>query len=127
MRVTRRAICNYAREALGARLRQARLWCGASQKSLAAASGISLSTLVRYEHGRIEPQAEQLYRLSQALHTDLEFLLLGTNPPSAEEIAAMKLCFRLGQISRGEAATVVQLIDGILSQMPRSQRPGTAV
>jgi transcriptional regulator with XRE-family HTH domain len=113
----------YSREALGARLRQARRWCGASQKRLAAASGVSESTLARYEKGRTRPRSEQLYRVVQALSADLEFLLLGENPPSEEVIAAMKLRFSLGQISQGEAANVVQLIDGILSQMPRSPRP----
>jgi transcriptional regulator with XRE-family HTH domain len=111
----------YSREALGARLRQVRGWCGASQKDLAAASGVSRSTLVRYENCRSEPHTYPLYRIAVALHVSLDYLLLGRNPPTEEDIAAMRLSWSLGQISRQEAATVVHLIDGILSQMPRSQ------
>jgi transcriptional regulator with XRE-family HTH domain len=113
----------YSKEELGARLRQARLWCGASQKSLAAATGISRSSLGRYENGRGEPRIEDLLRLAQALQASLDYLLFGQCPPSEEEIAAMRLSWTLRRISGSEAANVVHLIDGILSQMQRPCSP----
>ncbi|HZF11784.1 MAG TPA: helix-turn-helix transcriptional regulator [Thermoanaerobaculia bacterium] len=107
----------YSKEELGARLRQSRLWCGASQKSLCAATGISRSSLGRYENGRAEPRVEDLVRLALALQASLDYLLFGECPPSEEEIAAMRLTWTLRRISGSEAANVVHLIDGILSQM----------
>src|SRR4051794_6188876 len=90
----------YSREALGARLRQVRHWCGASQKDVAAASGVSRSPLVRYETCRTEPHTSPLYHIAQSLHVSLDYLLLGRNPPNEEDIAAMRLSWSLGQISR---------------------------
>jgi transcriptional regulator with XRE-family HTH domain len=117
METTTEGELTYSREELGARLRQSRLWCGASQKSLAAATGISRSSLGRYENGRVEPRIEDFLRLAQALHVNLDYLLFGQCPPNEEEIAGMRLSWTLRRISGSEAANVVHLIDGILSQM----------
>jgi transcriptional regulator with XRE-family HTH domain len=106
-----------SRQGFGDRLRQVRRWCDATQSALAAASGVSRGTLGRYENGRSTPREDHLARLAEALHIDPGFLLHGTNPPSPDEIATMRLQFRLERVSPPEVRTAVRLIDGILSQM----------
>jgi transcriptional regulator with XRE-family HTH domain len=107
-----------SRREIGERLCQVRRWCGASQKSLAVASGVSPSTLRRYEKGRTKTRLVMILRLADALQVSANFLLLGVNPPSPEKIAEMRLKWDLGQVPPPQATEIVRLIDGILSQVP---------
>jgi len=104
---------------LGRRLRTLRKWCGASRHGLAKASGISVYTLRRYEEGRAAAPLLQLHRIAQALKASLVYLHSGMNPPSEADVAEMRLWWKLNQVSPEQATTVLKLIDGILSQLPR--------
>lgn len=103
----------------GARLRLLRECCGASQRELAAAAGVSRSTLSRYENGRAFPKPPQLVRLICALYGDLDFVRPGFAAPKAEDLASMRLLFRLNQITPPEAETTIRLIDGVLEEVGR--------
>jgi transcriptional regulator with XRE-family HTH domain len=103
----------------GDRLRTLRRWCGASQRGLAKASGISLYALRRYEKGLAIPRLAELHRIAKALKASLVFLHSGALPPTEEDVAEMRLWWKLNQVSPQQAATVLQLVDGILSQIRR--------
>lgn len=109
---------------LGVRLSLLRCLCGASQRGLARTSGVSVSTLRRYEAGRTLPRLGPLLRIAESLHTNLDYLLLGENPPSAAQLAEMRVQYKLSQISPRQASAVIELIDGILSQFPRRAAGG---
>lgn len=58
-----------AKEAIASELRAARAALGITQPELAARSGISVNTIVRYEGGQRSPDATQLIALAEALET----------------------------------------------------------
>ena len=103
----------------GAKLRLLRECCAASQRELAAASGVSRSSLSRYETGRGLPRLEQFLRLVAALHADIDDLRIDTGMPPEENLAAMRLLFKLKGVSPPEAKTTLQLIDGLLGELTR--------
>jgi transcriptional regulator with XRE-family HTH domain len=55
-----------------------RLWRGMSQAQLASASGVSESTVSRYENGSVDPMAIPLHAIARALGVTSDFLL---DPP----------------------------------------------
>ncbi|WP_020473292.1 helix-turn-helix domain-containing protein [Zavarzinella formosa] len=62
------------REALGARLRAARLAGGMSYGDMEAATGISRGDVRKYEVGRTEPGAWKLCLMAKALNTTMDGL-----------------------------------------------------
>jgi transcriptional regulator with XRE-family HTH domain len=103
--------------AFGARLRTLRKWCRASRRALAKASGVSVYALRRYEEGRAVASFDHLELIAQALHANVLYLHSGIEPPSEADIAEMRLWWKLDRVSPDQAATVLHLIDGILSQI----------
>ena len=103
----------------GARLRLLRECCDASQRDLAAASGVSRSTLCRYEQGRALPKPLHVARLVNAMYGNFEFLRPGAAAPKEQDLAAMRLLFRLNRVSPPEAETTLRLIDGLLGELER--------
>jgi transcriptional regulator with XRE-family HTH domain len=67
------------RPAWANRLLAARRRSGLTQAQLAAAAGLSQSTIADYEVGRSEPSLNSMARLAKALQVDVEFLIT-TNP-----------------------------------------------
>jgi transcriptional regulator with XRE-family HTH domain len=103
----------------GARLRLMRECCDASQRDLAKASGVSRSTLSRYEQGRVSPKPVQRARLVNAMYGDVEFLVPGAAAPTEEDLAAMRLLFRLKKVAPPQADTALRLIEGLLGELGR--------
>lgn len=63
--------------ALGQRVRQIREEKGLSQRSLAAACGLSLAALQKIEYGNANPSLDTLIRLRKGLKTTIHKLLQG--------------------------------------------------
>ena len=60
---------------IGARLREARIKAGLTQQQLADKAGVPVTTLSRYENGRIEPEVGTCARLCRTLHVSADWLL----------------------------------------------------
>lgn len=61
----------------GDKLRQLRIDAGLTQRDVAERTGLKLSALSHYEHGRREPSLRNLRRLSLALGISADELLRG--------------------------------------------------
>lgn len=107
-----------AQQSFGGRLRTLRKWCRASQVSFARVSGISPKTLRRYEKGSALPRPEHLATLGEVLNTSLVFLLHGASPPSHEDLTTLRLAWTMVLASPGHVRATLELVEGILSQMP---------
>jgi transcriptional regulator with XRE-family HTH domain len=64
-------------DGLGARLRELRRARALTQEELAEKAGVSPSTIVDIERGKHEPQIRTLRKLSKALETTPDKLVLG--------------------------------------------------
>lgn len=64
-------------EKLGQRIKDSRIECGYTQKSLAQLIGIAQNTIAQYENGTAKPSLEVLVKLSDALNTTTDYLLCG--------------------------------------------------
>ena len=107
-----------AQRDLGGRLRTLRQWCRASQRSFARVSGISATTLRRYEACSSFPRPAHLATLGEVLNTSLVFLVRGEGPPSAEDLTVLRLAWIMTLASPGHRRAALELAEGILSQMP---------
>lgn len=69
-----------AKRVIGKRLRYIREHLQIGQKEMAARLGISKSTILNFENGKILPGIRNLVPLSREFHVDLDWLLYGRNP-----------------------------------------------
>ena len=58
---------NYSNEALASNLRAERARCDLSQEELAARSGVSAASLIKYESGEMTPGADKVCALAEVL------------------------------------------------------------
>lgn len=61
--------------AIGNEIRAARARCGLTRLQLAAASGVAMSTIQRFEGGERSPDIRQLFALCDALNTTPQELI----------------------------------------------------
>jgi transcriptional regulator with XRE-family HTH domain len=73
-----------AARAIGARIRAARDRAGLGQKQLARRTGLSVSTIGRYERGLQTPSWRALESVADVLAVPLDWLRLGRPPAAAE-------------------------------------------
>lgn len=109
---------------LASRLRELRRWAGASRRRISLMTGISQALLRKYESGQALPTPEHLLRLSEVYNASVLFLVRGENPPSAVDLASMRLAWTRIGITPRQATMVLRLVEGILSQLPS---PGDVV
>lgn len=92
----------------GSRLAERRKKLGLTQKGLASACGVSVTSVQNYENGQI-PGGEVLLRLSSALNCSMEWLLTGEGQmfPGGTKIATPKQALDLanGRIPRADPLT----------------------
>ena len=68
---------------IGARLAEVRRHCGLTQRQLAKAVGVTITTIQNWERGRLAISAKRLAALANALHCQpLDLLML----PGAEDV-----------------------------------------
>lgn len=65
----------FDKQALGKRIREARLRSGFSQQQLATAIGVSDKTISAYEVGRVDPPLDALDKLSTATAHPINYFL----------------------------------------------------
>ena len=58
---------NYSNEALASNLRAERALCDLSQEELAARSGVSAASLIKYESGEMTPGIDKVISMAEAL------------------------------------------------------------
>ena len=58
---------NYSNEALASNLRAERARCDLSQEELAARSGVSAASLIKYESGEMTPGIDMVISMAEAL------------------------------------------------------------
>lgn len=92
----------------GFRLAEKRKKLGLTQKGLASACGVSVTSVQNYENGQV-PGGEVLLRLSSALNCSMEWLLTGEGPMflGGTKIATPKQALDLakGRIPRDDSLT----------------------
>lgn len=69
-----------AKRIIGKRLRYFREHIQMGQKEMAAKIGLSKSTIVNFENGKIIPGVRSLIPISLEFHIDIDWLLNGQNP-----------------------------------------------
>ena len=75
--------CDNCEATLGAKLRHARRTIGWTLRQAAASSGIAISSICDFEHGKREPRFAQLARLAEAYHRSIYYFLDDAVPVSA--------------------------------------------
>lgn len=58
----------------GRRMKAARILCDLTALELAEKTGVKLSMIRQYEHGRFLPRAERLHKIATALDVSTEYL-----------------------------------------------------
>ena len=78
---------------LGERIKDCRQRAGLSQERAAELVGVSRQAVTKWEAGQAAPSTENLFRLAQALHTTVDFLLTpeedGGEPSVVEQVYAL--------------------------------------
>jgi len=101
---------------IGVRLREMRRACGATQRELAKASGVSVSTIRRFERGLLKPGSSQFVDVVLALRASPAYLIGGIDPPDEATLAQMRLNWTLGRVPPEQADTILRLIEGVLAE-----------
>jgi transcriptional regulator with XRE-family HTH domain len=101
-----------------AALRAARTHAGHSRAALAAAVGVTTSTLGAWETGRSQPTLERLARTAQALHVPIDTLIHTT------ELPPTLLALRISKgINQATLAARVGISRSYMSQIERGEAP----
>ena len=103
----------------GARMKQRRKELGISVEAVAAALGVSVATVYRYEKGDIEKVPGALLEpLARVLHTTPAYLMgwtaspaAGTVPPGFDPLPETTMVPRVGEIACGEPILAEQNIE----------------
>lgn len=109
------------RKALGARVAALRNEEGMSQQAVADELGIPQQTYAHYEVGRLRMPASLLPKLAQIFGVTADELL-GTSNGSGKRGPTPKLqqqIERLSRLPKAKQKTVMEMIEGVLSQASR--------
>ena len=106
----------------GARMKQRRKELGISVEAVAAALGVSVATVYRYEKGDIEKVPGALLEpLARVLHTTPAYLMgwaaspaAGTVPPGFDPLPETTMVPRVGEIACGEPLLAEENLDGVV-------------
>lgn len=99
-----------ARQAIGARIREAREACGYANASIFADDiGVRQNTVYRYERGEIVPSIFSLYRVARATGVTMEWLLTGDGIDDlTSDVLDAWLRTPVGQTASGDAVAFLR-------------------
>jgi len=89
--IRRRA--QYTDRYVGARMRQRRIMLGLSQREMAALIGVTFQQACKYENGSNRVSSGRLYRIAQALDTDVGYFFEGIGKPDLFRVTQQQRLF----------------------------------
>lgn len=112
-------------QGFGDRLRAFREKRGLTQRDLARSLGVTLMLISRYEHGVHIPTAEKIVALARILRVTADALLLGDHKGEEQipfqNVQLFERMRLLDRLPRAEQATVLDLIDAVLTRHQMKQ------
>jgi transcriptional regulator with XRE-family HTH domain len=110
---------------LGKRLIELRKAQGMSQSDLAKKVGLSYAQIGRYEKKGVQPPAEVLKKMADALNTGVDFIINGTTDEKAKanlkDAKLINYFKEVEQLPSDEKNTVIKVISALIHQYKSKQ------
>lgn len=111
---------------LGKRIQELRKQAGLSQTELATKIGVSYPQMSRYEVKGVQPPADVLKKLADALNTSVDYLISGNTGEKAnaalKDIKLLNLFKSVERMNEEDKTVITKLISAFVFQQETQQR-----